>query len=131
MNEQRKRTHIEYINKASETSKRLLAPIQQRGAWGSREEAEEIYNFAITTIRDLQQIKREINQEMKNVRLSFDAKSPRKGGLFKAPVTRRDLDIQKRKTLQPYEELLTTVDSMITSLEGAKTGAKQGMDAFR
>jgi hypothetical protein len=130
MNKERRKEHQEYISRASETFGKLMAPIQQRGAWASRDEAEQICNFAMTTIRELQQIKRETNQEMKDIRLSFDARSPQKGGLFKAAVTRRDLDLQKRKALQPYEQLLTGLDSMITSLEGAKVGAKQGMDAF-
>lgn len=131
MNKQRRKEIVERITKSSETLKKLIAPVQQRGSWASRKEAEEIYDFTIMTIRDLAQIKREINQDMKDIRLSFDAKSSQKGGLFKAPVTRRDLDVQKRTALQPYEQLLTMVDSMITSLEKVKLGAKQGIDALK
>jgi hypothetical protein len=130
MDAARKKELLEYIDRASETLNRLVGPVNQRGGWESKEEAEQIYSFAVRTIRDLEQIKREINQSMKDIRLSFDAQSPQKKRLFRAPVTRRDLEIQKRKALQPYEQAKTGIDSMLTSLEGIKTGAKQAIDAF-
>lgn len=130
MDKETQKEFLEFIKKSSETLQGLIAPVQQRGGWESRDEAKQIYEFAAIIAPRLKQMKREVKQAMSDIRLSFDAQSPRKGGLFRTPVTRRDLDIQKRKALQPYQHILTGIDGMLTSLDGIKAGAKQAIDAY-
>lgn len=130
MDEKRLREMGEFGNRVAETARELVGPMIERKAWASWSEADQIYEFTATAIHQLKQYKRELNQEIRDIGLSFDARSPSKGGLFRAPVTRKQLDVQKRQKQQPFRDLLANLDSILSYFELLRTEAKKAMKAL-
>lgn len=66
-------------------------------------------------INEIEQKKREINLHIKEVRQQFDQQEPSQG--LSSRRTRKDIDAERNKLIQPWEGSQVVLDNLITKMK--------------
>ena len=139
------------VTEASEYMERVAGVLGGDGSLhlelsiSSVDEAKLAHKRMVQQQKQLRQIKKEINQDMKNIRAAYkeasdnvqpSASSSIFGGLFgkkgyaKGNVAQQRRDLRQRRdgTLEPYNQAKLTIDDLLIQMDGAKLSIKNYID---